>query len=182
LFRVSQWRVGRDRSCGGNTIVSGRAASAARCAGVGSTRVSGGGAHSWGARCSLARRGITLFEAVASVAIVGVTAAAALSAVGSQFRTTVRAQRALTVEALATSRLDFLDLLDGQNALTALPDSVAKGEFPAPLDEYTWTTDVTPISDEPGLYSVVVKVLWADGSYELKSRAYRRPPLNTGNR
>jgi hypothetical protein len=83
----------------------------------------------------------------------------------------------LTVEALATSRLDFLDLLDGQNALAAIPDSVAKGEFPAPLDEYSWTTDVTPVSDEPGLYSVVVKVLWADGSYELKSRAYRRPPI-----
>lgn len=129
-----------------------------------------------------ARHGITLFEAVASVAIVGVTAAAALSAVGSQFRTTARAQRALTVEALATSRLDFLDLLDGQNALNAIPDSVAKGEFPPPLDEYTWTTDVAPVSDEPGLYSVVVRVLWEDGSYELKSRAYRRPPLTTGNR
>lgn len=129
-----------------------------------------------------ARRGITMFEAVASVAIVGVTAAAALSAVGSQFRTTARAQRALTVEALATSRLDFLDLLDGQNALNSIPDSVAMGEFPAPLNEYRWTTEVTPVSDEPGLYSVVVKVLWEDGSYELKSRAFRRQPLTAGTR
>lgn len=128
-------------------------------------------------RVSRERRGITLFEAVAAVSIVGVTAAAALSAVGAQFRTAARAQRALTVEALATSRLDFLDLLEGPTALNAIPDSVAEGEFPTPLDEYSWKTDVTPIGDEPGLYSVVIKVIWKDGSYELKSRAYRRPPI-----
>ena len=121
------------------------------------------------------RKGITLFEAVAAVAIVGATAAAAMSAVGSQFRTVARAQRALTVEALATSRLDFLELLDTEAQLQALPDSVAKGEFPAPLDAYKWTMDVAPVSDLAGLYTVLVTVTWKDGSYELKSRAYRRP-------
>ena len=126
-----------------------------------------------------ARRGITLFEAVAAVAIVGVTSAAALSAVASQFRTTARAQRALVVEALATSRLDFLDILTTDNELKSLPDSVAKGDFPKPLDEYSWTTDVTPVSDEAGLYSVLITVKWKDGSYALKTRAYRSPPVVT---
>ncbi|MEP6765440.1 MAG: hypothetical protein ABJB66_14085 [Gemmatimonadaceae bacterium] len=125
------------------------------------------------------RRGITLFEAVAAVAIVGVTSAAALSAVASQFRTTARAQRALVVEALATSRLDFLDILTTDNDLKSLPDSVAKGDFPKPLDEYSWTTDVTPVSDEAGLYSVLITVKWKEGSYALRTRAYRSPPVVT---
>lgn len=124
------------------------------------------------------RRGITLFEAVASVAIVGAVAAAALSAIGSQFRTVARAQRALIVEALATSRLDYLDLLDTEALLQAVPDSVARGEFPAPLDQYSWTTEVTPVAEVPGLYAVVINVSWKEGSYQLKSRAFRRPAVN----
>lgn len=128
------------------------------------------------------RKGITLFEAVAAVAMVGATAAAALSAVASQYRTTTRAQRALVVEALATSRLDFLDLLDQDRDLASLPDSVAQGEFPAPLDEYSWKTEVAPVSDEAGLYTVRILVLWKDGQYELKSRAFRRPPITSTNR
>ena len=124
-----------------------------------------------------ARRGITLFEAVAAVAIVGVTAAAALSAVGSQFRTTTRAERALVVEALATSRLDFLDLLNTYQQMQAVPDSIAKGQFPKPMDEYSWTTDVQPVSEEAGLYTVLVTVNWKEGSYKLKSRLYRSPPV-----
>lgn len=133
-------------------------------------------------RKSRARRGITLFEAVAAVAIVGAVAAAALSAVGSQFRTTARAERALVVEALATSRLDFLELLDQDRDLQSLPDSVAQGEFPAPLDEYRWTTEVSPVSDEPGLYAVVVTITWKDNAYQLKSRAFRRPAITSANR
>lgn len=128
------------------------------------------------------RKGITLFEAVASVAIVGAVCAAALSAIGSQYRTTTRAQRALVVEALATSRLDFLDLLSADRDLQSLPDTVAQGEFPAPLDEYTWKTEVSPVSDEAGLYNVLITVLWKDGQYQLKSRAYRRPALQSVNR
>ena len=126
-----------------------------------------------------ARRGITLFEAVAAVAIVGVTSAAALSAVASQFRTTARSNRALVVEALATSRLDYFALLRTDRELQSVPDSVLQGEFPAPLNEYTWTSDVKPVSNEAGLYSVLITVKWKDGSYVLKSRLYRSPPVLT---
>lgn len=123
-----------------------------------------------------------MFEAVAAVAIVGAVAGAALSAVGSQYRTTARAQQALVVEALASSRLDFLDLLDQDRDLQSLPDSVAQGEFPEPLSEYSWKTEVSPVSDEPGLYNVLVTVLWKDGQYQLKSRAFRRPAITSANR
>jgi type II secretory pathway pseudopilin PulG len=127
------------------------------------------------------RRGITLFEAVAAVTIVGVTAVSALSAVGGELRTAARAQRALEVAALATSRLDFLALMSDQQ-LQNLPDSVAKGTFDPPLDGYTWVTTAAPLATQAGVYDVRVRVNWKDGAYALRSYVYRRPPLATTGR
>jgi len=127
------------------------------------------------------RRGITLFEAVAAVAIVGVTAVSALSAVGGEMRTAARAQRALEVEALATSRLDFLALMSDQQ-LQNLPDSVAKGTFDPPLNGYKWVTTATPLATQAGIYDIRIQVDWKDGSYALRSYVYRRPPLATSGR
>jgi len=127
------------------------------------------------------RRGISLFEAVAAVAIVGVTAAAALGAVGAEMRTAERAQRAIEAEVLATSRLDFLALMNTQQ-LTNLPDSVAKGTFDAPLQRYSWLTTATPLAEQAGVYDVRVTVDWKDGRYVLRSYVYRRPPLATTGR
>ncbi len=121
------------------------------------------------------RRGVSLFEAVAALAIVGVTAASALSAIGGEMRTAARARRALEVEALATSRLDFLALMNDQQ-LQNLPDSVAKGTFDAPLDTYKWVTTTTPLATQAGIYDVRIQVEWKDGSYALRSYIYRRPP------
>lgn len=127
------------------------------------------------------RRGISLFEAVASLAIVGVVSVSALSAIGGEMRTAARARRALEVEALATSRLDFLVLMNDQQ-LQNLPDSVAKGTFDKPLDEYKWTTTAAPVSTQAGIYDILVQVDWKDGSYALHSYVYRRPPLATTGR
>jgi type II secretory pathway pseudopilin PulG len=128
-----------------------------------------------------ARRGISLFEAVASLAIVGIVSVSALSAIGGEMRTATRARRALEVEALATSRLDFLALMSDQQ-LQNLPDSVAKGVFDKPLDEYKWTTTAAPVSTQAGVYDILVQVDWKDGSYALHSYVYRRPPLATTGR
>jgi type II secretory pathway pseudopilin PulG len=128
-----------------------------------------------------ARGGVTLFEAVAALAIVGVTAVSALSAVGGEMRTADRSRRALEVEALATSRLDFLALMSDQQ-LQNLPDSVAKGTFDKPLDSYTWATTATPVATQAGIYDVRIHVTWKDGSYGLQSYIYRRPPLATTGR
>jgi type II secretory pathway pseudopilin PulG len=121
-----------------------------------------------------ARRGITLFESVAALTIVGVVAISALEAVGAEMRTAERARRALEVEALATQRLDGMDLLTDQE-LQAIPDSVAEGTFDAPLDEYEWTTTSAPVADQPGVYAVTVEITWESGSYALNTQMYRRP-------
>jgi hypothetical protein len=60
--------------------------------------------------------------------------------------------------------------------LQNVPDSVAKGLFEKPLDEYRWTTTSSPRTDPAGVYDVIVTVTWPDGSYALHSAVYRRPP------
>jgi type II secretory pathway pseudopilin PulG len=124
------------------------------------------------------RRGITLLEAVVAIAIVGMTSVAALESVGGEMRTAERARRAIEVEALATSRLEFMDLLTDRELLS-LPDSVERGAFAAPLDEYSWKTTSAPLSEQPGVYDVRVTVAWPGGSYLLRTYVYRTPPLAT---
>jgi len=132
-----------------------------------------------------ARRGISLFEAVAGLTIVGMVAASALAATAREMRTAARARRAIEVEALATSRLDWMELTTDVQ-LQSLPDSVARGTFPEPLNEYKWRTTVDPVAQESGLYDVQVSVLWKDGdkdvSYDIRSRLYRRPVLTSRGR
>ncbi len=132
-----------------------------------------------------ARKGISLFESVAGLAIVGMVAASALAATAREMRTAERARRAIEVEALATSRLDWMALTTDVQ-LQSLPDSVARGTFPEPLDAYKWRTSVDPVAQESGLYDVTVSVLWKEGtkdvSYDLHSRLYRRPVLTTRGR
>ena len=120
------------------------------------------------------RSGITLFETVVALAIVGMTAVSALAAVGAELRAAERAKRTLEAEALATQRVDLLELLPDDDLLV-LPDSVEDGRFDAPLDDYRWHTTSVPLDTEPGVYDVSVRVSWADGGYVLRTRAFRRP-------
>jgi type II secretory pathway pseudopilin PulG len=124
------------------------------------------------------RPGISLLEAVVAIAIVGMTAVSALEAAGGDMRAAERSRRAIEAEALATSRLDFMDLLSDRE-LQALPDSVEKGKFDPPLDQYSWKTTSTPLSDQAGVYTIHVTVEWPGGSYMLRSYAYRTPPFST---
>jgi type II secretory pathway pseudopilin PulG len=124
------------------------------------------------------RSGISLLEAVAAVAIVGLTAVGALESVGGDMRTAEKAKRAAEAEALATSRLDFMDLLNDRE-LQALPDTVEKGTFPAPLHEYSWKTTSTPVAEQAGVYDVRITIDWPTGSYTVRTYEYRRPPLVT---
>jgi type II secretory pathway pseudopilin PulG len=124
------------------------------------------------------RSGISLLEAVVAVAIVGMTSIAALEAVGSDLRTAERARRAVEVEQLATSRLEFMNLLTDQE-LQALPDSVSSGTFPKPLDEYSWKTTSAPVSDQAGVYDVRLTISWPASAYTIRTYAYRTPPFST---
>jgi type II secretory pathway pseudopilin PulG len=123
-----------------------------------------------------ARSGITLFESIAALTIVGLVAISAMEAVGAEMRTAERARRALEVEALATQRLDALELLNDQE-LQAIPDSVAAGTFDAPMDEYSWTVDSSPVAEQPGVYDVALAINWESGSYPIRTKMYRRPRL-----
>ena len=125
-----------------------------------------------------ARRGISLLEAVVAIAVVGMTAVSALESVGAGLRTAEKSRRAIEAEALASSRLEFLDLLSDRE-LQTLPDSVESGKFAAPLDEYSWKTSSTPYSDQAGVYDVRITVAWPTGAYTLKTYVYRQPPLAT---
>jgi len=122
------------------------------------------------------RPGISLLEAVVAVAIVGMTAISALESVGGGMRTAERSKRAVEAEALASSRLEFMDLMTDRE-LQSLPDSVESGKFPAPLDEYTWKTTSASVSEQPGVYDVRITVKWSDGSYLLKTYIYRQPAV-----
>ena len=124
------------------------------------------------------RKGVSLMEAVVAIAIVGLTSVSALEAVGGDMRTAERARRAIEVEALASSRLEFMDLL-ADRELQALPDSVESGKFAAPLDEYSWKTSSTPLADQAGVYDVRVTIDWPTGSYVVKTYQYRQPPFAT---
>ena len=124
------------------------------------------------------RRGISLLEAVVAIAVVGMTAVSALESVGAGLRTAEKSRRAIEAEALASSRLEFLDLLSDRE-LQTLPDSVESGKFAAPLDEYTWKTSSSPYSDQAGVYDVRITVAWPTGTYTLKTYVYRQPPLAT---
>src|SRR5688572_618696 len=122
------------------------------------------------------RRGITLFESVAALTIVGLVAISAMETVGAEMRTAERARRALEVEALATQRLDAMDLLSDQE-LQTIPDSIASGQFDAPLEEYAWSVESTPVAEQPGVYDIALTITWENGSYPIRTKMYRRPRL-----
>lgn len=131
-------------------------------------------------RADSRRRGVSLFEAVAAMAMVGIVAISALEAVGSEMRAAGRARHTVEAAALAQARLDWLDFMNAR-ALQSLPDSVKKGTFDPPLDDYAWTTEATPIATQAGMYHVTVRVTWApNGMFELRSYVYRRPVVTTG--
>jgi type II secretory pathway pseudopilin PulG len=129
-------------------------------------------------RSSRPRRGLSLLEAVVSIAIVGMTAVSALEAVGAGMRSAEKARRATEAEALATSRMDLLDLLTDRE-LQALPDSVKAGEFPGPLSEYSWETTSQALIDPPGIYDIHITISWKTGSYLIRTYQYRAPRVVT---
>jgi type II secretory pathway pseudopilin PulG len=129
------------------------------------------------------RGGVTLFEAVAAMAIVGLVSVGALEAAGSQMRAAERARRAVEAASLAQQRLDWLDFLS-ETQLRALPDTVKEGRFAEPLEEYSWETDAKPFPTQAGVYEIAVRIYWEkrEQNFELKSYVYRRPLITTGGR
>lgn len=120
------------------------------------------------------RRGVSLLEAIAALAIVGATSAGVLATTGAGVRASARARQAHEAEALGLELFAQLSLAS-ESTLRALPDSLASGRFAPPFDEYSWRTAVGPHGELAGLYEVRIDVIWADGTQALSSALYRRP-------
>jgi type II secretion system protein I len=118
------------------------------------------------------RGGFTLLEAALALAIIGVAAIAALTALAAELRTAERARWAVPATMLAEDRLAVLALRPPAE-LRTLPDSLARGRFEGRFTEYRWVAAVRPSAVEHGLYDVEIQVEWDGGRYALQSRVYR---------
>jgi len=125
---------------------------------------------------SAALKGFTLLEVVVALAIVGIAGIAALEAFGAEVRGTDQIQQVLPAVALAQERLGRLALL-ATPELARLPDSLTRGSFAPPFDNYGWRATSVAVVGEQSLYDVSVEVHWDRGSYALRTRWYRPMPL-----
>ncbi len=123
-----------------------------------------------------ARPGFSLLEAVVALAIVGVTAVAALASVGAELRAAGDARTMLEAEALAVHQLSTIEMLTAEQ-LQRIPDSLARGQFDAPFERYRWTASSEPVLGEEGLTEVRVDIAWEGGSLPLRTLLFRRSAL-----
>ena len=126
-------------------------------------------------RRAIGRRGFTLLEAVAALVVIGVSSAAALGAAASEMRAATRVRHALTAEALAQQRLAVLRLLSREQLLF-LPDSLARGGFPTPLNEYRWRATSALARGAQDVFDLRVAVEWDGGAQVLATRHYSPRP------
>jgi type II secretion system protein I len=122
------------------------------------------------------RSGFTLLEAVVALFIIGIAAIAALEAVGGELRSHEKVQRTLEAETLADYQLAQTQMLFYED-FVAFPDSLARGRFAEPFDNYSWVTQVEPVVNEENLFRVDLTVSWTGGEYELNTMIYRRPQV-----
>ncbi len=125
------------------------------------------------ARTSRGRSGFTMLEAVVALAIVGVVCVGVLGAHAGATRADILATERLPLAALAEERIAAVDLDAG--SLQRLPDSLARGAFPAPYATATWTTETRRVEQADGLYDVVVRVRDGSDVFTLRTRRYRTP-------
>jgi prepilin-type N-terminal cleavage/methylation domain-containing protein len=113
------------------------------------------------------RHGFVLLEAVVALLIIGLASAAALDLFATHLRAAARQPALLTAAALAQDRMTALRFLSAEE-LRRLPDSLARGEFPAPFAGYRWRAAATR-SREESFYDLRVDVEWSAGRYTLAS-------------
>jgi type II secretory pathway pseudopilin PulG len=124
-----------------------------------------------------AERGFTILEAVIALAIVGLAGVSALEAVAGELRAADRAAEAYTLAALAQDRLAAVSFVSPK-AMSPFPDSLARGTFAEPFEDYHWTAKVQPVSSARALYDVTVTITGARRDYTIATRLYR--PVPTG--
>ena len=114
-------------------------------------------------------RGLTLFPRIVALVILGLAAAAALEMMDADRPAPYQAGSIARAAALAQDRL---------TALHPLPDSLARGTFPAPDTIYHWSAAVRPVKRKPDVYDVTVTVAGHGAAYKLETRFNRRSRTN----
>lgn len=140
----------------------------------------GGGQRSpwtrgWATRVRPASAGFALLEAAIAAAIVSLAAVATLAAFAAEVRTGIRARDGLRAAALAEERLATVRLLPTED-LRLLPDSVRRGRFAPPFEDYGWEASTRTVPEQEGLVDVSVRVEGGEGVYALRTRLYRPAP------
>ena len=115
---------------------------------------------------------LTLLPRVVALVILGLAAVAGLEMMDVDRPAPYRAGSVATAAALAQSRLTALTLA-GARDLNPLPDSLARGTFPAPDTIYHWAAAVRPLKGEPDVYVVSVTVAGHGAAYKLETRIHR---------
>jgi len=122
------------------------------------------------------RSGFVLIEAVVALVIIGLFAIALIGTVGAQVRAADRGSVLLTARALAQDRLAAIQFLDYEE-LTDLPDSLARGAFPSPFEDFVWTAEVDAVDDEYDLFETIITVAGRGYSYPLRRMIHRPRPV-----
>lgn len=120
------------------------------------------------------RAGFTVLEAAIAVTIIGLAAAGVLSAFAAETRSVMQVRSRLESLALAQDVLERVRLADPQER-APLADSLARGRFAPPFAEYSWTARIEPVTNEAGLHSLTVRVIGAEGDFEIRSLLFEAP-------
>lgn len=121
-----------------------------------------------------ARPGFTVLEAAVALLIVGLSAMGVLSAYSAHADGARRANARVVEAALAEDLLARIDLMDARID-GRLPDSLRRGRFEAPFDQYAWQAEREAVRGEWGLWEVTVRVEGPVSSTELRARRFVRP-------
>ena len=106
-----------------------------------------------------------------AMTIIGVVSVGALAAFGADLRAAERAQRMLPAAALAREGLAALEQI-AVGQLAPLPDSLARGRFDSPFEDYSWTATARRVRAMDPLVELTITVSWATGSFTLAERRY----------
>jgi prepilin-type N-terminal cleavage/methylation domain-containing protein len=117
-------------------------------------------------------KGFSLLEALVAMTILGLAATTSLAALGSQVRSADRARVALIAEAVMQDRLARLRLASAAE-LARLPDSLSRGQMPAPWEAARWRTASRNDRERADLFQVSVEVVSGDSRFGGATRLYR---------
>lgn len=120
------------------------------------------------------KNGFTLLESLVALTVLSLVGVSALGVVGSDLRAAAHARQGLTASAVAEEIMGRVSLLDG-NGLTALPDSLRRGETTIEGEKFEWKVSTTSRSDDPELATVVVTVTSAEGTRTLTTLRRKGP-------